>query len=39
MYFYILVLIYYFYGMCYFSYIALTYKKPIHHMVLEPNDI
>jgi hypothetical protein len=40
MYFYISVLLYYFYGICYFSYIVFKHKKTnIHNLVLEPNDI
>ena len=40
MYFYIMVLLYYLYGMCYLSYIAINHKKrDLHTRVLEPNDI
>lgn len=40
MYFYIIVLLYYLYGVCYFSYIAIKHnKRDLHIRVLEPNDI
>lgn len=40
MYFYVSIIVYYIYGLCYFSYITLNAKKKtIYNLITEPNDI